>query len=79
LRKNAYSMETVMIELKKAKSMALLEDLEALDIIKIIRKEIPPKPPGKLSDMFAGSLTTQEADDFNEYVRKSRDEWERDI
>jgi hypothetical protein len=32
-------METVTIELKKDKSMALLEDLEALDIIKIIRKK----------------------------------------
>lgn len=72
-------METVTIELKKAKSMALLEDLEALDIIKIIRKKTPPKPPGKLSDMFRGSISAEEADKFNEYVKKSRDEWERDI
>jgi hypothetical protein len=72
-------METLTIELKKDKSMALLEDLEALDIIKIIRKKTPPKPPGKLSDMFAGSISAEEADRFNEYVRKSRDEWERDI
>ena len=72
-------METVTIELKKAKSMALLEDLEALDIIKIIRKKTPPKPPRKLSDMFRGSISAQEADKFNEYVKKSRDEWERDI
>ena len=72
-------METVTIELKKDKSMALLEDLEALDIIKIIRKKTPPKPPGKLSDMFRGSISTEEADKFNEYVKKSRDEWERGI
>ena len=37
-------METVTIELKKDKSMALLEDLEALDIIKIIRKKNRPNP-----------------------------------
>ena len=72
-------METLTIELKKAKGMALLEDLEALDIIKIIRKKTPPKPPGKLSDMFAGSISGEEADRFNEYVKRSRDEWERDI
>lgn len=72
-------METVTIELKKAKSMALLEDLEALDIIKIIRKKTPPKPPEKLSDMFAGSISPEEADKLNEYIKKSRDEWERDI
>ncbi|MCU0470102.1 MAG: hypothetical protein MUF58_16030 [Arcicella sp.] len=71
-------METLTIELKKAKGMALLEDLEALDIIKIIRKKTPP-PPGKLSDMFRGSISAEEADRFNEYVKKSRDEWERDI
>ncbi len=72
-------METLTIELKKEKSMALLENLEALDIIKIIRKKTPPKPPGKLSDMFRGSITAEEADKFNEYVKKSRNEWERDI
>lgn len=72
-------METLTIELKKAKGMALLEDLEALDIIKIIRKKTPPKPPGKLSDMFRGSITAEEADKFNEYVKKSRNEWERNI
>ena len=72
-------METVTIELKKDKNMALLEDLEALDIIKIIRKKTPPKPPSKLSNMFAGSISAKEADRFNEYVKKSRDEWKQDI
>jgi hypothetical protein len=63
-------METLTIELKQAKSMALLEDLEALDIIKIIRKKTQPKPPGKLFDMFRGSISAEEADRFNEYVKK---------
>lgn len=40
-------METLTIELKQAKSMALLEDLEALDIIKIIRKKNTAKTTGE--------------------------------
>ena len=38
-------------------------------IIKIIRKKTPPKPIGKLSDMFRGSISAEEADKFNEYVK----------
>jgi hypothetical protein len=48
-------------------------------LLKLSEKKTPPKPPGKLSDMFAGSISAEEADRFNEYVKKSRDEWERDI
>jgi hypothetical protein len=29
--------------------------------------------------MFRVSISDEEADKFNEYVKKSRDEWERDI
>jgi hypothetical protein len=72
-------METVTIELKKDKSMALLEDLEALDIIKIIRKKTPPKPPGKLSDMFRGSISIEEGEALKKHSQQIRDEWERDI
>ena len=72
-------METLTIELKQAKSMALLEDLEALDIIKIIRKKTPPKPPGKLSDMFAGSISIEEDEALKKHSQQIRDEWERDI
>ena len=72
-------METVTIELKKDKSMALLEDLEALDIIKIIRKKTPLKPPGKLSDMFRGSISIEEGEALKRNSQQIRDEWERDI
>jgi hypothetical protein len=72
-------METLTIELKKDKSMALLEDLEALDIIKIIRKKTPPKPPGKLSDMFRGSISIEEGERLKKHSQEIRDEWERDF
>lgn len=71
-------MEILTIELKQAKSMALLEDLEALDIIKIIRKKTPPKPPMKLSDMFAGSISIEEGERLKKHSQQIRDEWERD-
>ncbi len=70
-------MDTVTIELTNPKAMSLLEELEALQLIRVLKKEIIDKP--KLSTSLRGSLSPQAAEEFNEWVSKSRNEWERPI
>jgi len=66
-------METVLIQINNNKAYKLLEDLEDLQIIKVLEKSIIS--PRKLSDKYAGKLPSEVADELQEYVTKSRDEW----
>jgi hypothetical protein len=72
-------MNTVLVELKHEKARALLQDLEAMDIIRMLPSEQLEQPLKKNSDRFRGSISPEEADKFNAYVQQSRDEWERNF
>jgi hypothetical protein len=72
-------MDTVLLEITNEKAYKLIQDLEALDIVKILEKNTKPKE--SLSKKFAGSLhlTDQQYEEFQQHVIDSRNEWERDI
>lgn len=65
-------METVLIEIKNNKALKLIENLEDLQLIKVIKKI---KNKVKLSDKYAGKLPANIADELQESVNKSRDGW----
>ncbi len=71
-------METLTIELTNPKAKTLLDELEALNIIRVVRPEAADTPKQKLSERLRGSISPEAADAFNKYVQQSRDEWERD-
>lgn len=50
-----------------------MEDLENLQIIKVLKKSIPSTQ--KLSEKYAGKLPSDIADDLQKYVAQSRNEW----
>ena len=66
-------METVLLQINDNKAYQLLEDLEALNVIKILDKNIQPKQ--KLSEKYAGKLSSEVADQLQDYVTRSRNEW----
>jgi len=72
-------MDTVLLEITNEKAYKLIQDLEALDIVKILEKNTKPKE--SLSKRFAGSLnlTDQQYEELQQHVIDSRNEWERDI
>ena len=47
-------METVLVQINNSKAYRLLEDLEDLHIIKVLKKSI--QTPQKLSEKYAGKL-----------------------
>ena len=70
-------METVLIQINNSKAYRLLEDLEALDILKVLEKnEAPIK---KLSEIYREKLSSKVAEELQVYVSKSRNEWESNI
>lgn len=66
-------METVLLEIKDNKAYRILEDLEDLNIIKVINKS--KQPQQKLSEKYAGKLPSEIADQLLDYVTKCRNEW----
>jgi len=72
-------METVLLQINSDKAYKLIEDLEALQIVKVLKKTAHSE--GKLSERFAGALklSDEEYNRFQESVIQSRNEWERGI
>ena len=66
-------METVLVQINIKKAYRLLEDLEDLNIIKVLKKSIQPQQ--KLSEKYAGKLPAHVADELQNYVSQSRNEW----
>ncbi len=67
-------METVLVQINNNKAYRLLEDLEDLHIIKVLKKSIDPQQ--KLSKKYAGKLPSDVADELQNYVDQSRNEWD---
>ncbi len=72
-------METVLLQINDKNAYKLIENLEALHLVKVLEKNIEPKK--KLSERFAGSLklTNAQYDDLQNSIIESRSEWNRDI
>ena len=72
------AMKTITVRVNSDKALKLLEDLEALHLIQIIKKSVSKK---RLSEKFAGSLHLSEKQyhEFQQYLEQSRGEWERGI
>ncbi|MBS1538636.1 MAG: hypothetical protein JST20_12910 [Bacteroidetes bacterium] len=66
-------METVLVQINNIKAYRLLEDLEDLHIIKVLKKSNQPQQ--KLSEKYAGKLPSDIADELQNYVTQSRNEW----
>lgn len=70
-------METILVQINDNKAYKLLEDLEALHIIKLLKRDT--EPVQNLSDKYAGKLPLEVADEMQNYISKSRDEWNNNI
>ena len=65
-------METVLIQINNNKVYKLLENLEELHILKVIKKS--KKQTLSLSEKYAGKLTSKTADELQNYVNESREQ-----
>jgi hypothetical protein len=66
-------METVLLQINNSKAYRLLEDLEDLNIIKVLNKSI--QSGQKLSEKYAGKLPSNIARELQDFVSQSRNEW----
>jgi len=67
-------METVLIQINNSKAYKLLEALEDLNILKVMKKSTLPQP--KLSEKYKGVFSEEDAKSFNEHTKTMRKEWD---
>ncbi len=70
-------METVLIQINNSKAHKLLDDLEDLNIIKVLEKTNTTQQ--KLSDKYLGSLSSDVADQLQQHILQSRNEWNSNL
>jgi hypothetical protein len=71
-------METVLVQINDNKAYKLLEGMEDMHIIKLLKKSVEPQQ--KLSEKYAGKLPADVAEELQNFVTQSRNEWNnRDI
>ena len=66
-------MNTILIQVNSDKAYKLIEDLEDLHLIKVLRKD--SRPTQKLSEKYSGKLSDKVADEMQEYISQSRNQW----
>ena len=69
-------MQTITVELVNEKALVLLQQLEQLNILRLVNTKKQPHPPKR---KWAGSLSEETAEKLLQHVQKSRNEWERNI
>ncbi len=68
-------MDTVLVQINNVKAYRLLEDLEDLQIIKVLKSKGVSKK--KISDKYSGSIPSKLADELQKIVSQSREEWNK--
>ena len=70
-------METVLVQINNQKAYKLLQDLEDLNLIKLLQKDSGSAE--KLSEKYAGKLPSSVADELQKHITQSRNEWPNSI
>lgn len=71
-------MQTLTITVIDAKALKLLEDLESLNLIRVLKTQ-EDKPKQKLSERLRGSISEEQANAMHKELLQMRSEWDRDI
>lgn len=66
-------METIIVELTHNKALQLLQDLEDMKIIRLLKSNRTAKD--KLSDKYRGILSKAEGKALNQHIHEMRSEW----
>jgi hypothetical protein len=70
-------MKTVTVEIKNDIAMSFLHNLESLHILRVVENKSGPIKQ-KLSERFAGCLSSERAEELQKELTQMRNEWERD-
>ncbi len=65
---------TMLIQVTNHKAVALLHELQELNLIKVLKENFSPAKT-KLSDKYKGIITKEQGQKLNEHIKQMRNEW----
>ena len=68
-------MQTVIVEIDNQKAFNLLQELEQLHILRIIKENVLESKT-KLSDKYRGVFSKEDAENFMQHTQTMRKEWD---
>jgi len=68
-------MQTVVVEINDQKAFHLLQELEGLNVLRIIKENVSENKT-KLSDKYRGVFSKEDAESFNLHTQTMRKEWD---
>ena len=68
--------DEVLVQLTDQRAVGVLSELEALQLIKLMKKPISSARPQKLSDKYRGIMDKKEHEQLHSHVQQMRHEWE---
>jgi hypothetical protein len=71
-------MQTLTIHVESPQAIRLLEDLEALNLIRVVSRS-SKSVSEKISEKFYGSISDDHAEKMREELTQARNEWDRAI
>ena len=71
---NNLDMQTVLVEVDNQDGFHLLQELEKLHVLRIIKENVSEKK-ANLSDKYRGVFTKDDADSFMRHTDAMRNEW----
>lgn len=67
-------METIVVQITNNKALKLLEELEELHLIKLVKRNADTSQ--KLSEKYAGKLSADTVEKLQEHLQQSRKKWD---
>ena len=73
-------MSTAVVEIKNDVAYGFLYQLERMNVLRVVSKKSIGNLNGqKLSQRFAGSLSSERVDELQKELNQMRNEWDRNI
>jgi hypothetical protein len=66
-------METIVIQITNNKALKLLQELEELHLIKLLKRNTDTSQ--KLSEKYAGKLSSETVEKLQQHIQQTRNEW----
>jgi hypothetical protein len=70
---------TVTIKINNSKAMKLLESLEAMNLIEILKRTVSKSKKVNVGEKLIGCISAENEEAALNEVKLMREEWERDI
>lgn len=68
-------MQIITIQITDSNALKLLQSLEDMHLIKVLRRNIEPENV-KLSEKYKGFISAEEGMDLNNHIDQIRNEWD---